>query len=113
MNDSILLSVKKLLGIFEENEDFDQNIIIYINSVFMTLNQMGVGPDKPFSISDKTSVWADFSSEIETMESVKSYIPLKVKMMFDPPTSSSTLEALKYVISELEWRLNVACDEAI
>ena len=76
----------------------------------MILNQMGVGPDIPFTISDDTTTWHDFSDEISTMESVKSYVPLKVTIMFDPPTSSTTMDALKYIISEHEWRLNVLCD---
>lgn len=110
VTDSILNSVKQLLGISEDNTDFDVNIIIYINSVFMILNQMGVGPDAPFVISDETDTWHDFSDEISTMESVKSYVPLKVKIMFDPPTGSATMDALKYIIAEHEWRLNVLCD---
>ena len=110
VTDSILNSVKQLLGISEDNTDFDVNVITYINSVFMILNQMGVGPDIPFVISDETSTWHDFSDEINTMESVKAYVPLKVKIMFDPPTSSATMDALKYIISEHEWRLNVLCD---
>ena len=110
MTDSILNSVKQLLGISEDNTDFDVNIITYINSVFMILNQMGVGPDVPFVISDETATWHDFSDEISTMESVKSYVPLKVKIMFDPPAGSATMDALKYIIAEHEWRLNVLCD---
>ena len=110
--DSILASVKKLLGVPEGCDDFNQDIIIYINSVFMFLSQMGVGPKTPFSISDESASWSDFSSDIDTMKAIKSYVPLKVKIMFDPPTSSSAYNALTYIISEHEWRLNALCDNS-
>lgn len=108
--DSILTSVKKLLGITEEYEQFDPDIIIHINSVFMILHQLGVGPEKPFSISDKKAVWSDFIGEADNIESVKTYMFMKVKIMFDPPQSSAVAEASNNMISELEWRLNVAAD---
>ena len=108
MNDSILTSIKKLLGITEEYEHFDQDIIIHINSVFMILNQLGVGPLNGFSITDKTAVWSDFISEGANLESVKSYIYLKVRLLFDPPTTSAVMESMNRMISELEFRLNVS-----
>ena len=90
--ESILTSIKKMLGISEEYEHFDPDIIMHINSVFMILTQMGVGPSEGFTIKDKTSKWTDFVSDITKIESVKSYIYLKVKLLFDPPLSSSVTE---------------------
>lgn len=110
MNDSILTSIKKLLGITEEYEHFDQDIIIHINSVFMILNQLGVGPSNGFSITDKTAVWSDFISEGSNLESVKSYIYLKVRLLFDPPTTSAVMESMNRMISEFEFRLNVSAE---
>ena len=112
MNDSILTSIKKLLGITEEYEHFDQDIIIHINSVFMILNQLGVGPLNGFSITDKTAVWSDFISEGTNLESVKSYIYLKVRLLFDPPTTSAVMESMNRMISELEFRLNVSAESS-
>ena len=112
MNDSILTSIKKLLGITEEYEHFDQDIIIHINSVFMILNQLGVGPSNGFSITDKTAVWSDFISEGANLESVKSYIYLKVRLLFDPPTTSAVMESMNRMISELEFRHNVSAESS-
>lgn len=108
--DSILTSIKKLLGITEEYENFDQDIIMHINSAFMILNQLGVGPKSGFSINDKSSTWDEFIPESSNLEAVKTYVHLKVKLMFDPPLSSTVIEAIKSQINELEWRLNVSVD---
>lgn len=109
--ESILTSIKKLLGIAEEYEHFDKDIIMHINSVFMILRQLGVGPSKGFMITDSSAAWDDFLPENGIMlESVKTYIYLKVKLMFDPPTSSAIMESMNRMIGELEWRLNVAVD---
>lgn len=108
--DSILTSIKKLLGIAEEYEHFDQDIIIHINSVLMILTQIGVGPSGGFSIIDKSSTWTDFVTDINQIEAVRTYIYLKVRLIFDPPSSSAVMEAINRTISELEWRLNVAVD---
>ena len=109
--ESILTSIKKLLGIDEEYENFDPEIIMHINSVFMILNQLGVGPSESFSIQDSKSVWSNFMSSGSNIEAVKSYMHLKVKLMFDPPSSSAVMDAINRTIAELEWRLNVASDE--
>ena len=111
--DSILTSIKKLLGITEEYENFDQDIIMHINSAFMILNQLGVGPKSGFSINDKSSTWDEFIPERSNLEAVKTYVHLKVKLMFDPPLSSTVIEAIKSQINELEWRLNVSVDPPI
>ena len=108
--ESILTSIKKLLGIDEEYEHFDPDIIMHINSVFMILNQLGVGPSEGFSIQDSKSVWSDFMPSGSNLEAVKTYMQLKVKLMFDPPSSSAVMDAINRTIAELEWRLNVAAD---
>lgn len=110
--ESILTSIKKLLGIEEEYDQYDPDIIIHINTVFRILKRMGVGPSKGFSIEGSEAVWADFidNDTDESLEDVKTYIYLKVKMIFDPPTSSALLEAMKENIKELEWTLNFEAD---
>lgn len=108
--ESILTSIKKLLGIAEEYKHFDTDLIMHINSVFSILTQLGVGPSEGFSITDDSAVWTDFIQENSKIELVKSYIHLKVKLLFDPPLSSAVIEAINRMISEFEWRLNVAVD---
>ena len=108
--ESILTSIKKLLGITEEYDQFDPDIIMHINSVFMILTQLGIGPAEGFSIEDDTSVWSDFIQDTNKIEAVKSYIYLKVKLVFDPPLSSAVIESMNRLINELEWRLNVAAE---
>lgn len=108
--DSILTSIKKLLGIAEEYEHFDSDLIMHINSVFMVLNQLGVGPVEGFSITDKTETWEDFTKNDLMIQSVKSYVYLKVRLLFDPPSSSAVMESINRQISELEWRLNLSVD---
>lgn len=113
INDSILTSIKKLLGINNEYTHFDPDIIMHINSVFPILNQLGVGPKDGFLISDESLTWKDFLGDDERLLSVISYTYLKVKIVFDPPQSSIVMEAIKHRISELEWRLNVAVDKEV
>lgn len=109
--ESILTSIKKLLGIEEEYNHFDSDLIFHINSVFATLTQLGVGPSEGFLISDKYDVWSDFIPEdSKKLEAVKSYMYLKVKMLFDPPLNSAVIESTNRMINEMEWRLNVASE---
>ena len=108
--DSILTSIKKMLGIAEEYTPFDVDIILHINSVFMILNQLGVGPSSGFRIEDDSATWSDFTEDKLDAEAVKSYIYLKVRLLFDPPSSSAAMESINRLISELEWRLNVAAE---
>lgn len=110
-NDSILTSIKKLLGITDEYTHFDQDIIIHINSVFMTLQQLGVGPNEGFYIEDGSSVWTDFIPESAILNSVKSYIYLKVRLLFDPPTSSVAIDSINRIANEFEWRIHLAAEE--
>ncbi len=108
--DSILLSIKKMLGITEDYQYFDSDIILHINSVFSILNQLGVGPENGFSISDQSTTWTDYIDDLSKLEMIKTYVYMKVRMMFDPPLSSPVSEAIKNTITELEWRLNIAVD---
>lgn len=109
--DSILTSIKKLLGIAEDYNHFDTDLIIHINSVFATLTQIGVGPAEGFSISDDSAIWDDFITEQTTLNSVKSYMYLKVKLLFDSNSlSSAVIESMNKIANEFEWRLNVTVD---
>lgn len=109
--ESILLSIKKLLGIAEEYDHFDADLIMHINSVFVILNQLGVGPAVGFSITDATATWTDYLGEdLVKFGSVKSYMYLKVRLLFDPPSSSALIESTNKLVSELEWRLQVGAD---
>lgn len=108
--ESILNSIKKLLGIAEDYDHFDSDIIMHINSVFTTLTQLGVGPEDGFSINDEAEKWEDFLPEERMIHSVKSYMFMKVKLMFDPPLSSAVIECTKEQIREMEWRLQIAAE---
>lgn len=110
METSILTSIKKMLGVAEDYTEFDEDIITHINSVFLNLTQLGVGPEEGFMIEDNTSVWEDFIVDSIRLQAVKTYMYLKVKLLFDPPLSSSVTESFTRMIAELEWRLNVAVD---
>lgn len=109
--DSILNTVKKMIGLDKSYHAFDMDLIIHINSVFMILNQLGVGDDKVFTIEGEKETWEDFfkgSEENPTL--TKSYIYLKVKLLFDPPSTGVLHEAMERQIKEFEWRLNVQVD---
>lgn len=108
--ESILTSIKKLLGIAEEYEHFDADLIMHINTVFSILTQLGVGPEKGFIVEDDTATWEDFLQEDSNYEAVKTYMHMRVKLLFDPPLSSVVMEATNRMISELEWRLNVTAE---
>ena len=110
MDSSILTSIKKLLGIAEEDTSFDQDIIMHINTVFAILSQLGVGPANGFSIEDDSAIWEDYLGNATNLELVKSYIYMKVRSMFDPPTSSILADAMNKNIGELEWRINTMVD---
>lgn len=108
--DSILDSVKKVLGISAEYTVFDPDIIMHINTAFFTLSQLGVGPEGGFLISSKDDTWDSYISEQSNLEAVKSYVYLRVRILFDPPSSSYVLTSMENQIKELEWRLNVEVD---
>lgn len=109
--DSILTSIKKLLGIHEEYTNFDEDIIVHINTAFATLNQLGVGPSDGFMIEDATAEWTDYITECN-LTMVKTYIHLKVRLVFDPPTSSAVIESIERTIDELEWRIYLIGDKS-
>lgn len=103
--DSILTSIKKLLGIAADYTEFDYDILVHINSAFTSLYQLGVGPTTAFSISDETAVWSDFMGDRTDVEAVKSYVYLKVRLIFDPPQTGYLVDAIKAQLVEFEWRL--------
>lgn len=107
MDESILKSIRKLVGAGESESPFDGDLIIHINTVLMALNQMGVGKSN-FMITGESESWDDFLEHRTDLEGVKTYMSARVRMIFDPPTSSSTAEAYNDIIKELEWRLYVA-----
>lgn len=108
--ESILTSIKKLLGITEEYTHFDEDLVMHINSVFMILTQLGVGPSEGFVIEDNSAYWTDFIEDPTKMQMVKSYVYLKVKLLFDPSLSSAVIESTNRLINEFEWRLNVEAE---
>lgn len=110
MTDSILTSIKKLLGIAEIDTNFDIDIITHINTAFMRLAQLGVGPLTGFRIEDDIAVWSDVITDKQNLESIKTYVFIKVKLLFDPPASASIAETLKQQLSELEWCINVEAE---
>ena len=105
--DSVLLTIKKLLGIDSDYTHFDKDSIIHINSVLMALNQIGVGPDEPVTISSEMDTWSNILGDTKNLEAIKTYVYIKVRILFDPPSSSFVLEALKRQADEIEWRLNM------
>lgn len=110
--ESILTSIKKLLGIAEDDTYFDSDIIMHINSVFMLLNQLGVGPKECFAIEDKSAYWEDFlGDDLPKLHMVKTYMYMKVRVLFDPPSSSTHMSALTQSISEFEWRLALQSEQ--
>lgn len=108
--DSILKSIKKLLGIHPEYTSFDIDLIMHINSVFVILHQLNIGPPDGFLIEDDTTTWDEYVTELDEIM-IRTYIYLKVRLMFDPPTSGALIESINAMIAELEWRLYVIGDE--
>jgi hypothetical protein len=108
--ESILATIKKMLGITADCTHFDSEIIVHINTVMLTLSQIGVGEDIPTSITGETETWSMVFGDMRNIEAVKTYIYIKVRLLFDPPASSYVLESLNRTASELEWRLNVQTD---
>lgn len=104
--DSILDVTKKLLGIPSEYDAFDLDIITHINSVFFELTQLGVGPTSGFFILDREAVWSSFVGE-DQVAAVKSLMGMKVRLLFDPPQNSFTLDAITKLVDKIEWRLNI------
>lgn len=109
--ESILTSIKKLLGIAEDYTQFDQDVIMHINTILMTLTQLGVGPEEGFVIEDETETWEEFIGEDMNISAVKSYVHLKVRLLFDPPLSSALIESIERQAKELEWRIRERAEE--
>jgi hypothetical protein len=101
-----------MLGIMEEYDVFDSDLIIHINSALAILTQIGAGPAAGFSIQDADTVWNDFIPDDARLEFVKSYVYLKARLLFDPPLGTAVLEAMNRQVSELEWRIQVAAESA-
>jgi len=111
--ESILTSIKSLLGIQEDMTNFDKDIIPHINTVFFILEQLGVNPGVFFSIKDKEKIWDDYLIPNLNLELVKSYIYFKVRLMFDPPIGGPLIEVMKQQASELEWRIYISVDPKV
>jgi hypothetical protein len=112
MEQSILTSTKKILGLAEDYTAFDLDVITHINTAFATLTQLGLGPVDGFMIEDESAVWADFIIDNNQYNGVKTYMYLRVRQLFDPPTTSYLIAAVDTQIKELEWRLNVTREDA-
>lgn len=108
--ESILTSIKKLLGIQENYTHFDSDLVICINSVLAILTQLGVGPATGFSILDESATWEEFIGLDSRLEMIKSFIHLRVRLLFDPPQNASLADAIDRMAKELEWRIQVAAD---
>lgn len=110
MQDSILMTIRKLVCGDPYADHFDTDLLVHINACFSILNQLGVGPENGFVVTDDTQSWSSYIADNYILNMVKTYVTLKVKKIFDPPLTSSVLEAMDKEISQLEWRLNVAVD---
>lgn len=110
ISDSILGSVKKLIGPDYDYGPFDRDLVMHINSAFMILNQIGLGPKMPYHISSDQETWSDFMDDVNNYLSVVDYVYLRCRLIFDPPTSSFVLTSVKEQMQELEWRLNVMAE---
>lgn len=110
VTESILDSTKAALGIVPTYDAFDNQLIMYINTAFSTLHQLGVGPDEGFFIEDNTATWTDFLNGKRLLNMVITYVHMSVRLMFDPPANSFATTAMKEQMKELEWRINVQVD---
>lgn len=110
---SILQTTKKLLGISPDDDAFDMDVIFAINSAFDRLNTLGIGPDEGFRIADDTAVWSDYLYDGKILDSVKTYVYFKTRLVFDPPTSSFVLESMNKQIAELEFLFIVKSDSVM
>jgi hypothetical protein len=113
MEESILTSTKKILGLDQDYTAFDLDVITHINAAFSILSQLGVGPDGGFSLTDDLTFWTDYDVPPDQLHLVKTYVYLKVRSLFDPPTTSFLIEATEKQIKEYEWRLNLFREYAL
>lgn len=112
-NESILATIKKLLGVDDADTSFDTDIIIYINTALFVLTQLGAGPTGGYSITNRENKWSDFLGSIPKLESIKTYIYLKVRLVFDPPQYLSVIDALTRAIAEYEWRILTLLENSV
>lgn len=110
MQESILNSIKSMLGPGIDDDHFDEDLIVFVNGVFSELTQIGVGPEKGFAIGGPDAFWAEYMENDPKIEMVKTYIYTKVRLRFDPPQSSSVIQLMQQDAKEMEWRLNVAAE---
>lgn len=114
MHDSILASTKKILGISDEYTAFDLDIMTHINAVFFVVNQLGVGPTDVVVIEGSEDKWSDISDiPPNQLSMLKTYMYMKVRMLFDPPATSFVIDAMNNQIKELEYRLSYAREDLI
>jgi len=116
MEDSILKSTKKVLGLDEGYTHFDLDVLTHINTAFYTLHQMGIGPDEGFHVDDETATWSSYTlmaGSEPSIAGVRTYIYLKVRMLFDPPQTSFLIASMEKQIAEHEWRLNVSRENVL
>ena len=111
MTDSIFSSVKKVVGLLGDDDSFDEDILLHINSVVSTLRQLGLSIPADFYVRDDVQTWRDLLGEFRDLDLVKSYMTMKVRLMFDPPSSSFGLASMTEMVTELEWRINVLTDQ--
>lgn len=108
--ESVLTSIKKLLGMGEDYTVYDTDVMIHINSVFADLKRLGVGPSEGFKVTGPYETWSDFTGDVIDFESVKTYVYLRVRLLFDPPSSAAAIEAMKAQADKYEWLLNVSAE---
>lgn len=109
-DDSILKSVKKILGLADEYDVFDLDVIMHINSGFTTLHSAGIGPSTVFSIEDDSTTWSEFIDGFTELNSVRTYMSMYVKLIFDPPATSFTISAMEKQLEEYLWRMHVSSE---
>lgn len=109
--ESILTSIKSLLGISEDTTVFDTDVLSGINGAFFTLTQLGIGPSEGFLVTDSTTTWSDFCNNFGALGGIKQYVYLKTKLLFDPPEHGYVVSQYESAIKELEWRLNEQREE--
>ena len=111
MANSIFNSVKKVVGLLRDDDSFDEDILLHINSVVSTLRQLGLSIPSGFYVRDDVQTWRDLLGEFRDLDLVKSYMTMKVRLMFDPPSSSFGLKSMEEMTKEFEWRINVLTDQ--
>ena len=110
MEESILKTIKQLIGCPDDFEQFDLDLIVHINSAFATLTQLGVGPKEGYRITGADNEWSEFEDDVQKLSLIKDYVYIKTRLLFDPPTSGSLMDSLKEQLKEMEWRLYMLYD---